>query len=169
MGKKKSGGSKRSSKKKVIEDDEDEISPKDTKGSSKKKNKKEPKKKKSRRGLVITVILAIILVLVIVLIAFWGYMTSTDYMTVGDVVNNKEDHIDEYVEVKGTVGTNTLDTFNRTFRLTDGDRTLNVTYTGSLPSNFEEGKDVVVKGTLREQQGLVLEADEIVVGCPSKY
>ena len=86
-----------------------------------------------------------------------------------DVVNNKDDYLDEKVEVKGTVEKGSISTMNKTFNLTGGDVSLVVNYTGTLPSDLKEGTDVVVKGTLRDRNGLVLEADEIVVGCPSKY
>jgi cytochrome c-type biogenesis protein CcmE len=46
---------------------------------------------------------------------------------------------------------------------------LRVNYTDLLPSNFVEGKDVVVKGMLYERSELTVEAKEIIVGCASKY
>ncbi|MCK5561070.1 MAG: cytochrome c maturation protein CcmE, partial [Thermoplasmata archaeon] len=86
-----------------------------------------------------------------------------------EILKDKTKHLNKHVEVRGTVKEETLDSQNKTFVLTDDKADLLVNYTGFLPSNFEEGKDVVVKGTLREQIIVFIEADEIVVGCASKY
>ena len=73
------------------------------------------------------------------------------------------------MEIKGIVGIDSMDSKNKTFVLTDGKNDLRINYNGSLPSNFEEGKDIIVKGILRQRDELLLEAKEIKVGCASKY
>ncbi len=53
------------------------------------------------------------------------------------------------------------------FTLTDGYEAIAVQYSGALPQNFDEGRDVVVVGSLKG--GDALEASKILVKCPSKY
>ena len=64
---------------------------------------------------------------------------------------------------------------NGTFVLEDGEYELMVFYNKSLPSNFETGKDVVVKGkflmeeTDGEEPFYFIKATDVDVGCASKY
>lgn len=44
---------------------------------------------------------------------------------------------------------------------------VHVEYTGNLPSNFAEGKQVSISGAM--VSGSAFEANKIVTGCPSKY
>lgn len=70
--------------------------------------------------------------------------------------------------VKGMVAA--VDAENRSFVLTDGERSLEVRMSGQLPAPVQEGRSLVAKGHLIATGGdLVLQADEILVGCPSKY
>ena len=88
----------------------------------------------------------------------------------GPVAETPMAAFDKTVEVKGTVAKNSIDESGKSFVITDGENDINITYPDMLPANFKEEIDVVIKGTLREQGGLlVIEANEIVVGCPSKY
>jgi cytochrome c-type biogenesis protein CcmE len=56
------------------------------------------------------------------------------------------------------------------FRLRDigGTATVPVVYTGSVPDLFAPGRDVSVRGTLRNGV-FVAERDSLVTKCPSKY
>jgi cytochrome c-type biogenesis protein CcmE len=56
------------------------------------------------------------------------------------------------------------------FRLRDigGTSTVPVVYTGSVPDLFAPGRDVSVRGTLRNGV-FVAERDSLVTKCPSKY
>lgn len=129
-----------------------------------------PKGKKRRKmGKKSKIIIAVFIIIIILIIGLWGMHSDTSYPSVSDIVNNKEKHLDKHIEVKGTVGTDSLDLANKTFNLTDGKNDLKINYNGSLPSNFEEGKDIVVKGTLHQRDELFLVAEEIEVGCASKY
>jgi cytochrome c-type biogenesis protein CcmE len=50
----------------------------------------------------------------------------------------------------------------------DGTRSVPVTYTGSVPDPFRDGREVIVSGEL--QQGtFVAERDSLVTKCPSKF
>jgi len=129
-----------------------------------------PRKSKKRRlGKKAVALIVIAVIGLVLVVGLWGMWGGTGYLTVGDVTANQGKYLDKYVEVRGTVQTGSLDTGNSTFNLTEKSSELRVNYTGALPSNFEEGKDVVIKGTLRSNGGLVLVAKEITVGCASKY
>lgn len=126
-------------------------------------------KKQWRLGTKGKVAIAIAVIAAVLIVGTWGMWGGSGYLSVGDVTANEGKYLDKYVEVRGTVKSQSLDTANRTFVLTDKSTELKVNYTGAPPADFTEGKDVVVKGTIRSAGGLVLVAKEIVVGCASKY
>ncbi|GAB4261752.1 cytochrome c maturation protein CcmE [Thermincola ferriacetica] len=53
------------------------------------------------------------------------------------------------------------------FELTDGKNRLPVVYRDVMPDNFESGYPVIVEGRFDEKG--VLQADKLLVKCPSKY
>ncbi|MBM4248831.1 MAG: cytochrome c maturation protein CcmE [Euryarchaeota archaeon] len=127
-------------------------------------------RKKRRLGRRATVAIAVALIAVVLVVGLWGmWGGNASYLGVKEVTSNQGKYLDRYVEVRGTVKLQSHNTTNRTFTLLEGSSGILVNYTGAPPSNFEEGKDVVVKGTLRSDGGLVLVAKEILVGCASKY
>ena len=140
------------------------------------KGKKDPKskrRKKRRMNKILKITIAVIVIIIVLVIGLWGMHSSTSYLTVSEIVENKSKYLDEYVEVKGTVKDDSVDKINKTFIITDGDNDLLIDYNRSLPSNFEEGGDVIIKGTLRDdgeaESRLFIKVKEIVVSCPSKY
>jgi cytochrome c-type biogenesis protein CcmE len=50
----------------------------------------------------------------------------------------------------------------------DGTRSVPVTYAGTVPDPFRDGREVIVKGELRDGT-LVGERDSLVTKCPSKF
>lgn len=56
------------------------------------------------------------------------------------------------------------------FRIRDrkGDYSLPVTYTGSVPDPFRDGREVIVSGELKNGT-FVAERDSLVTKCPSKF
>ncbi|MGE5553409.1 MAG: cytochrome c maturation protein CcmE [Betaproteobacteria bacterium] len=52
------------------------------------------------------------------------------------------------------------------FDLTDGRRTLPVTYQGVRPGSFEDGAEVLVEGRYRDG---IFVAENVLTKCPSKY
>jgi cytochrome c-type biogenesis protein CcmE len=50
----------------------------------------------------------------------------------------------------------------------DGTRSVPVTYTGSVPDPFRDGREVIVAGELK-QGTFVAERDSLVTKCPSKF
>ncbi len=70
--------------------------------------------------------------------------------------------------VKGMVAS--LDRGNGTFILTDGERAIREVHDGGLPAAVETGRSLVADGQIVHQAGrALLQADEIQIGCPSKY
>jgi cytochrome c-type biogenesis protein CcmE len=69
------------------------------------------------------------------------------------------------VVVDGTweqVGPNTFE-----FKLTDGNDTVDVEYTGDVPGTFKPGVGITVIGTLVSPDKVV--ANKLLAKCPSKY
>ena len=56
------------------------------------------------------------------------------------------------------------------FRIRDrkGTASVPVRYTGEVPDPFREGREVIVKGSLRDGQ-FVAQRDSLVTKCPSKF
>jgi cytochrome c-type biogenesis protein CcmE len=56
------------------------------------------------------------------------------------------------------------------FRVRDrkGSASVPVSYTGEVPDPFREGREVIVKGALKDRQ-FVGERDSLVTKCPSKF
>jgi cytochrome c-type biogenesis protein CcmE len=50
----------------------------------------------------------------------------------------------------------------------DGSKSVPVTYTGSVPDPFRDGREVIVSGELK-QGTFVAERDSLVTKCPSKF
>jgi len=50
----------------------------------------------------------------------------------------------------------------------DGTRSVPVTYTGSVPDPFRDGREVIVSGELKRGT-FVAERDSLVTKCPSKF
>lgn len=70
--------------------------------------------------------------------------------------------------VKGMI--EQVDRSNGTFHLTDGETGILVRYGPGLPAAVANGSSLVAKGTLEHEGGqTLLVADEIQLGCPSKY
>jgi cytochrome c-type biogenesis protein CcmE len=55
-----------------------------------------------------------------------------------------------------------------TLRDIEGDATVPVVYTGSVPDLFKVGREIYVKGTLADGT-FVAKTDSLVTKCPSKY
>ncbi|MBW6519358.1 MAG: cytochrome c maturation protein CcmE [ANME-2 cluster archaeon] len=98
-----------------------------------------------------------------------GYSAMNNYLvhyeTVGDVLANPPAGD---VRVSGKLAsepTSNGDTY--TFRITDGNATMDVLFRGNLPSSFSLDSHVVVQGTLGEDN--VFRAVSVITKCPSKF
>ena len=126
----------------------------------------EPKKGLSgKKKRILAVVVVLIIVAVAIVVGLWDN-TPVPYMTVSKVTDDSSSYLDEEIEIKATV--EDWNSTSRTFSLTDEESSLVVSYV-ALPDGFNNGKEIVVKGILRDDGGLILEATEIIVGCPSKY
>jgi cytochrome c-type biogenesis protein CcmE len=139
-------------------------------------NEPRPRKKgmprKKKRLLIAVVVIALAMVVI-----FWGWdTTGRTFLEVGPVSSDataigsgNSHYVDRYLEVQGNVN-NWFGTGN--FTLTDRTNlndTIVVVMTGTLPSGFENGKSVVVKGIISAGLPVTLKANEVTVGCASKY
>ncbi len=99
--------------------------------------------------------------------AFTSYMKP--YMTVSQVVQNSSEYREEKIQIIGIVANGSVTYENATivFNLTDEESAIKINFVGSPPQNFQEGVQVVVIGSLVSSN--TLEADEMLVKCPSKY
>jgi len=92
------------------------------------------------------------------------------YLSVTQVVKNLDHYNGRNLQVMGVVELGSFDRGNDgtiRFALNDGTEAINVKYTGALPQNFDEGKDVVIVGSLSGDA--TVDATQILVKCPSKY
>lgn len=76
-------------------------------------------------------------------------------------------------ELTGTVADGSVDqtATGLSFEVADRDdpsTTIPVTYTGTIPDPFREGREVIVSGTLADGT-FVAERDSLITKCPSKF
>lgn len=104
-------------------------------------------------------------------IIFDGLEAETYFYSVDEAVAQGEDLVGKTVRIKGEVVTGTIEgkagQLDRVFRIAEKGKTLSVSYRGVLPDTFQEGVEVVAQG--RVNADYQLEADEVLVKCPSRY
>lgn len=90
---------------------------------------------------------------------------------VDDLLESPSNHVGETVIVRGTVESGSLNLDSSTFDLSGEQDSLSVDFsTVSVSNAFSEGKTVLVEGDLvPSDDGWLLLAAQITVGCPSKY
>ena len=97
--------------------------------------------------------------------------SSNYYLEVHELKDKGESIYGERVQINGEVARGSIDydVENRmlTFTLTGEGESVPVVYEGIRPNNFDDGVDVVVGGIY--QSTGVLEGDQIITKCPSKY
>jgi len=89
---------------------------------------------------------------------------------VSEVTAQPEQYMHRNVQVVGVIVNNTwrqVGPNSYTFRLTDGNSTIDVEYTGDVPGTFKPGIGVTVIGTLVAPDKVM--ANKLLVKCPSKY
>tara|TARA_B100002052_G_C15837713_1_gene578593 strand:+ start:1084 stop:1494 length:411 start_codon:yes stop_codon:yes gene_type:complete len=91
--------------------------------------------------------------------------------SIDEVIDSVDSHVDERIHIRGTIVNGTMGDDSPLITLNGMDNQLNIDISGlAIPTGFEEGKMVSVKGILKLIEGeYVLRADEIQTGCPSKY
>jgi len=124
------------------------------------------------------VVLLLVVVAILALVLIWGFIPEK-YYKVSEIAEDPEDFVGKDIQLTGKVANNSLDLTNRTFNLTDGKYNLTIISKNPLPETIREGKDVMLKGVLKRQEGgeekgsklenYFFEAREVKVGCPSNY
>ena len=105
-------------------------------------------------------------------LGFVGFQSSaTYYYTVSELKAQGNSIYEKNVRVNGEVMPGSIvqdtGTLKLEFILAEGEDNLSVIYHGVVPDAFEAGKEVVVAGYLNLDG--ILQADEILTKCPSKY
>jgi len=114
----------------------------------------------------------IILIIAVGYLAFVGFQSSaTYYYTVSELIEQGSSIYGESVRVQGLISPGSIEqetgSLDLRFTMTEGERSLPVVYHGVVPDAFNVGSEVVVEGYL-DSDG-VMQADEILTKCPSKY
>ena len=92
------------------------------------------------------------------------------YLSVEQVLGDVGRYKGRSVQIMGIVSNNSISRGENgavSFSLTNGKEVLPVVYNGSMPNGFDQGKDVVIVGTMKGDG--TLQASQILVKCPSKY
>ena len=92
-------------------------------------------------------------------------------ISVAEIIDDPSEFTTHRIAVRGVVENESLDETDRSFWLSDSDAVIHVDYGATTLSDaFAEGRTVLVRGVLEQREGgWVLAAEEIQVGCPSKY
>ncbi|MFO7966459.1 MAG: cytochrome c maturation protein CcmE [Archaeoglobaceae archaeon] len=112
------------------------------------------------------IILGSVVIVFVIVLAFSFQSNITPYKSVSEVA--QKENVNN-VQVNGTIVENSTKYFQnnntRIFGLTDGKSEITVVYTGII-SNYQEGMPAVAIGDYSHGK---IEADEILLKCPSKY
>lgn len=104
-------------------------------------------------------------------IIYDGLKSETYFYTVDQAIAQGADLEGQRVRIKGVVERGSIvgedGQLFRKFRVAEKGKSLTVTYEKAMPDTFEEDREVVVLGTVNDQN--VLEAEEVIVKCPSRY
>jgi len=92
-------------------------------------------------------------------------------VNVDEIATDPSKYQDDRLAVRGVVGNDTLDRNLSTFDLIGNQNHMSVDYAGiPISDGFAEGRTILVRGEVHQRFGnWVLVAEEITVGCPSKY
>lgn len=100
-----------------------------------------------------------------------GLKSETYFYTVDQARAEGTDLSGQHVRIKGTVEPGSVvgndGELGRTFRIAENGKSIAVSYARAMPDTFDENMEVVVQGTVNDD--MVVEADEVLVKCPSRY
>lgn len=100
-----------------------------------------------------------------------GFEAETYFYTVDEAVAQGPDLVGQTVRVKGIVEPGTVvgndGELGRTFKIVEQGKAISVYYGKAMPDTFDENMEVVVHGEVDE--AMVVQADEVMVKCPSRY
>lgn len=126
-------------------------------------NRKRSKEVKFALGVII-----IILILVMSANNIGTFLNPLKF--VSEVTAQPEEYMGRNVQVVGFIvnGTwNQTGPFDYSFRLTDGNATIDVEYSGEVPGKFKPDVGITVIGTLVTPEKVL--ANKLLAKCPSKY
>jgi len=117
-------------------------------------------------------LLAVVAIVIVSVLGLWGIDLDQGYLMVSDLTENPQEYIGQNVNTMGTIKNDTLNMSpdKISFVLVDADdanHDIYVEYTGDLPANLMEGKSISLSGRMVSEDQVM--ADQIVMGCPSKY
>lgn len=100
-----------------------------------------------------------------------GFKSETYFYTVDEAVAQGPDLVGQTVRVKGIVEPGTVvgkdGELGRTFRIVENGRSIAVYYGKAMPDTFDEDMEVVILGKVDDS--MTVQADEVMVKCPSRY
>lgn len=100
-----------------------------------------------------------------------GLGSETYFYTVDEATAQQSSLVGDTIRVKGTVVEGSVDNYDdrvgRSFEISEKGESIRVTYDQATPDTFDEGVQVVATGRLSKSG--TLEADEVLVKCPSRY
>jgi len=112
----------------------------------------------------------IIGVLVMLFVFALGYSTVSSYLVEYKTVSEAAlENPSGIIWVNGTIlkgSFTSLNTGEYTFVITDGISTMNVSFTGELPSSLGTEAEVVIQGAFRDN---TFYATRMIAKCPSKF
>lgn len=122
--------------------------------------------------------LVIVGLVVCLALGFLGYVVYTllgssldYYQTVSELKAKGRSVYDQGVRVNGNVVPESIEfdteSITLTFIITDDKETLDVSYKGTIPDNFEDDTQVVLEGKLHSTG--IFHASKIITKCPSRY
>ena len=117
-------------------------------------------------------VLAVAFIVVVGIVGLWNVDLSQGYLLVSDLQKDPDKYVGQNVNTMGNIknGTLNVSTSGISFLLQDPEDEayeLEVVYTGSLPANLVEGTSLSLSGRMVSKNKI--EANKIVMGCPSKY
>jgi cytochrome c-type biogenesis protein CcmE len=117
-------------------------------------------------------VLAAAFIVVVGIVGLWNVDLSQGYLLVSELQKDPDKYVGQNVNTMGNIknGTLNVSTSGISFLLEDPEDEayeLEVVYTGSLPANLVEGTALSLSGRMVSENKI--EANKIVMGCPSKY
>jgi cytochrome c-type biogenesis protein CcmE len=102
---------------------------------------------------------------------FDAFEAETYFYTVDQAVAQGPEIVGQRIRVKGVVEPGSIQgedgELGRIFRISEAGKSMTITYDKAMPDTFDESREVVVDGTVEED--LSVQADEVLVKCPSRY
>jgi cytochrome c-type biogenesis protein CcmE len=104
-------------------------------------------------------------------IIFDGFGSGTYFFSVDEAAAKSSQLVGERIRVKGKVQKGTVEEnssqMGRTFQIAEGGKSIQIVYRDALPDTFKPGIKVVAEGILKKNSKL--DADQVIVKCPSRY